>query len=84
VLGRGRIGYCVATTVSWLAAAAVACGETVAQVTLPAALLHEYQAPPETSCTFTVAAAAGEIVNATASMFCGLLVSSVYETFVAV
>src|SRR5437773_1026415 len=39
--------YCAATTVSWFAVAAVACGEVVAHVTLPLELVQEYQEPPE-------------------------------------
>src|SRR5439155_25962 len=37
--------YWAATTVSWVAAAAVACGEVVLQVTLPALLVQLYQLP---------------------------------------
>jgi len=59
------IRYWDATTVNWVAATAVACGAVVLQVTLPAAFAHVYQEPPAASCAFTVAAAAGEIVNAT-------------------
>ena len=46
---RGRIGYWVATTVSWVAAAAVACGDVVVQDTLPAVFVHEYHDPPDAS-----------------------------------
>jgi hypothetical protein len=66
--------------VSWSTAAAVACGDVVAQVTLPAELTHEYHAPPDTSCAFTVPVV-GAIVNATWSTFCGFAAFSVYETF---
>ena len=57
--------YCVATTVSCVAAATVARGEVVLQVTLPAALAHVYHDPPAASCALTVVAAVGAIVNAT-------------------
>src|SRR5690349_16967356 len=44
-----RDRYWVATTVSCVAAATVACGEVVAQVTEPAVLEHEYQVPAAAS-----------------------------------
>ena len=53
------------------AAEAVACGEVVAQLTLPDELVQEYQEPPDTSCTLTVPAADGVIVNATESILPG-------------
>jgi hypothetical protein len=70
-----RIAYWVATTVSWVAAAAVACGDVVVQETLPAAFVHEYHEPPDASWIFTVVAAVGLIVNVTESMFCGFAAS---------
>ncbi len=57
--------YCAATTVSCVAAAAVAWGEVVVQVTLPAAFAQEYQEPAAASCTLSVVAVVGAIVNAT-------------------
>ena len=78
--GRRIPGYWAATTVSWLTAAAVACGEVVAHVTLPAGFTHEYHEPPETTCTLTVPLV-GAIVNATWSTFCGFAAFSVYATF---
>ena len=77
-------GYCAATTVSWVAAAAVAWGEVVAHETAPAVFVHEYQAPPLESCTLVALVVAGAIVKATAFTFVGVVASSVYWTFVAV
>jgi hypothetical protein len=68
---RRRIVYWVATTVSWVAAAAVACGDVVVQETLPEVFVHEYHEPPDASWIFTVVAAVGLIVKVTESMFCG-------------
>ena len=62
---RRRLHYCTATTVSCVAAATVACGAVVLQVTLPAALAQVYHEPAAANCTFTVEAAVGAIVNAT-------------------
>jgi hypothetical protein len=81
---RLRIVYCVATTVSWVAAAAVAWGDVVVQETLPAVFVHEYHDPPDASWILTVVAAVGLIVNVTVSMFCGFVASSAYATFDAV
>ena len=69
----GRVGetteviarYSAATTVSCVAPAAVACGAVVLQVTLPALFVQLYHDPADASCTFTVLAAVGAIVNAT-------------------
>jgi hypothetical protein len=49
-----------------------ACGEVVAQVTLPDVFVHEYHEPPLTSCALTTRAVVGLIVNATWSIDCGL------------
>ena len=57
--------YCAATTVSCVAAAAVACGAVVLQVTLPAAFAQLYQEPAAASCTLSVLAVVGAIVKAT-------------------
>jgi hypothetical protein len=67
--GGSERAYVVATTVSWLAGATVACVPTVvSQVTLPLVFVQEYQEPPETSCALTVPVV-GEIVKATWSTF---------------
>jgi hypothetical protein len=81
---RRRIVYWVATTVSWVAAAAVACGDVVVQDTLPAVFVHEYHDPPAASWILTVVAAVGLIVNVTESMFCGFDAFRLYATFDAV
>jgi hypothetical protein len=82
-IGR-RIAYWVATTVSWVAAAAVACGDVVVQETLPAVFVQAYHDPPDASWTLTVAVVVGLIVNVTVSMFCGFVALSPYEMFDAV
>ena len=78
------ICYWAATTVSCVAAAAVACGDVVLQVTLPAEFEHEYHEPPEASCTFTVVVVVGEIENATWSRFVGVVELSVYAMLLIV
>jgi hypothetical protein len=82
-IGR-RIGYWVATTVSWVAAAAVACGDVVVQETLPAVFVHEYHDPPDASWILTVDVVVGLIVNVTESMFCGFVALRAYAMFDAV
>src|SRR5574340_286763 len=77
-------GYWAATTVSCVAATAVACGDVVLQVTLPAAFAHVYHEPAGASCTLSVLVVVGEIVNATWSRLVGVVAFSVYETFVIV
>lgn len=57
--------YCAATTVSCVAAAAVACGDVVLQVTLPAVFAQVYHEPAAASCTLSVLAVVGAIVKAT-------------------
>jgi hypothetical protein len=67
--------YCEATTLREVAAAAVACGDVVAQVTLPDEFVQLYHVPPVASWTFTVVAAVGLIVNVTESRFVGVVAS---------
>ena len=57
--------YCAATTVSCVAATAVACGVVVLQVALPAAFVQVYQEPAAASCTLSVLVVVGAIENAT-------------------
>jgi hypothetical protein len=76
--------YCVATTVSCVAAATVAWGEVVLQVTLPAAFAQLYHDPPAASCALTVVAAVGAIVKATWSRFVGVVAFNVYATLLIV
>jgi hypothetical protein len=63
----------VATTVSCVAAATVACGDVVVQLTLPDVLVHAYQLPPDASWIFTVPADVGEMVKVTESMLAGVV-----------
>jgi hypothetical protein len=70
--------------VSWVAAAAVACGDVVVQETLPAVFVHEYHEPPDASWTLIVDVVVGLMVNVTASMFCGFDALRLYATFEAV
>ena len=44
------------------------------QVTLPAAFAQLYQEPPDASCTLSVLAVVGAIVNATWSRLVGVVV----------
>ena len=69
---------------SCVAAAAVAWGDVVLQVTLPAEFVQLYQEPPDASWTFTVLAAAGAMVNATWSRFVGVVEFSVYAMLLTV
>jgi len=82
-IGR-RIAYWVATTVSWVAAAAVAWGDVVAQDTLPAVFVQEYHDPPDASWTLKVDVVVGLIVNVTESMLCGFEELRLYAMFEAV
>jgi hypothetical protein len=72
--------YCEATTFNEVAAAAVACGDVVAQLTLPDVFVQEYQEPPEASWTFTELAVVGLIVNETESRFAGFEEFRLYAT----
>ena len=57
--------YCAATTVSCVAAAAVACGEVVLHVALPATFVQLYHTPAAASWTLSVLVVVGARVNAT-------------------
>jgi hypothetical protein len=63
----------VATTVSCVAAATVACGDVVPHEMLPEVLVHVYQLPPDASWIFTVPANVGEMVKVTESMLVGVV-----------
>jgi hypothetical protein len=65
---------------SAVAAAAVACGDVVAQLTLPDVFVHEYHEPPDASWIFTVLAVLGLIVNVTESTFAGFDALRLYAT----
>jgi len=71
--------YCDATTTRLLAEPTVACGDVVAQVTLPAVFVQLYQVLPS-RLAFTLDAFVGLTENANESMFCGFDPLSEYDT----
>jgi hypothetical protein len=64
--------------VRFVAAATVAWGEVVLQVTLPAAFAHVYHEPAAASWILTTLAVVGAMVNATESRFVGVVAFKVY------
>jgi len=64
--------------VRFVAAATVAWGDVVSQVTLPAAFAHVYHDPAGASWISTTLATVGAIVNATESRFVGVVAFKVY------